>query len=150
MFGNQLLAMFFTSSLPLWFGPLINRRMFLCQVLKLSIMVLLMLALRLFGSDNVWVNSDFLSKPWLFFILKIKVQYGSMIILFNIVRWSMLHFISIIWDSLSRKRLSHLCTIGQMMILLIYLWRLFQKWSSLSFVHCLEFRKIQLWCGVHI
>lgn len=55
MIENLHLVLLFASVLDPWFGPL-RKMMSLYELLKKSIMVLLMLALRLFRLDNSWVR----------------------------------------------------------------------------------------------
>ena len=111
------------------YGPIRNIRLSLCWWLKKGFVALLMLALRLFGFEKSWVSLGFLLKPQLFFTMTIKVQSRSLIILFHIVRWSILNFISTIWDNWFRKRSSLLFIIKQVIKLMIFLWILFRKWS---------------------
>ena len=73
MIENQLLVLFFASILYLWSSPLRKRRFSLYQLLKQNMVVLSMLELRLFGSDNSWVSSSSISNPQLLFIVTIKV-----------------------------------------------------------------------------
>ena len=107
-----------------------------------------MLALSLFGYYSSWESLGFLSNPWMLFIVIIKVKFKSLTILLHIVRWSVLSFMPITWDSWFKKRLSLLFISGQMINSLISLQSLFQKWILLSFVLFLGFGKLQLW-GVY-
>ena len=112
MIQNPLQDLFSASILYPWSGPLRNKRLSLYRLLKLSIVVQSMLALRLFGSNNYWESLGLLSKPQLFFIVTIKVQSRSLIILLHTVRWSMMNFIAITWDSWFNKRLLDLFIAG--------------------------------------
>ena len=142
--------MFFTSVLDPWSSPPRNIRLSLYRWLNKSVVVLLMMALRMFGFDNSWTSPGSLSKPWLLCIVTIRVLYRWLIILFLIVRWSMLNFIIIILDIWYMITLSHFLISKLMIKLLISSPSPFWKLSFLSFIHCLGFQKLQSGGGVDI
>ena len=145
MIGNILLALFFAPVLDHWYSPLRKRRLSYYQWLNMSIMVFLMLALRIFGSEKYWVSLGFLLRPQILFIVKIKVKFRSLTILLKIVRWSMLKFISITWELWFKRRFSLLFITKPMIISLTFSWVLFRNKNLLSFVLCLVFKKLLLW-----
>jgi len=94
-----------------------------------------------------WVNMGFLSRPQIFSIATIIVQFSLLIISLHTTKWSMSNFILTTWDSWFKTRLSLLSIEKLMIILLIYLQSQCLQLGLLSYVICSSLRQLQLLGG---